>query len=194
MTSSLNEGGTAVYVALLFMDLSFFLLRTYVEGGIMKTYLVKQKLRLGGERFDIKDDAGHLAYRVEGSFMQLPKQFTIYDDQGRQVSVITKKIIALLPQFTVDLVDHAPIVIQKKLTFFRDKYDIGGLGLEVRGNIWDLDFTLQDKQGKVLAEISKAIFHLTSTYQVRVYEQAYADLVISLCVAIDFVEMMESAR
>ena len=34
----------------------------------MKTFLVKQKFRLGGERFSIKDDRGEIAYQVEGSF------------------------------------------------------------------------------------------------------------------------------
>ena len=32
----------------------------------MRTFLVKQKFRLGGERFDIKDELGNVAYQVEG--------------------------------------------------------------------------------------------------------------------------------
>ena len=44
-----------------------------------------------------------------------------------------------------------------------------------------------------VAEIKKEIFHLTSTYTVTVLEDSYADLVISLCVAIDYVEMLESS-
>ena len=43
----------------------------------MKTFLVKQKFRLGGERFAIKDDRGEIAYQVEGSFFKIPKTFTI---------------------------------------------------------------------------------------------------------------------
>ncbi len=39
----------------------------------MKTFLVKQKFRLGGERFAIKDDRGEIAYQVEGSFFKIPK-------------------------------------------------------------------------------------------------------------------------
>ena len=39
----------------------------------MRTFLVKQKFRLGGERFDIKDDRGEIAYQVEGSFLRFPK-------------------------------------------------------------------------------------------------------------------------
>ena len=158
----------------------------------MKTFLVKQKFRLGGERFDIKDDRGVVNYQVEGSFFQIPKTFTIYDAYGEQVSEISKEFFTLLPRFTIQLRNGSNFVIRKKLTFFRDKYEFDNLGLRIEGNIWDLNFKLLDDRDQVIAEIRKEIFHLTSTYTVTVYEDSYADLFISLCVAIDYVEMLES--
>ena len=158
----------------------------------MKTFLVKQKFRLGGERFDIKDDRGVVNYQVEGSFFQIPKTFTIYDAYGEQVSEITKEFFTLLPRFTIQLRNGSNFVIRKKLTFWRDKYEFDNLGLRIEGNIWDLNFKLLDDRDQLVAEIRKEIFHLTSTYTVTVYEDSYADLVISLCVAIDYVEMLES--
>ena len=158
----------------------------------MKTFLVKQKFRLGGERFDIKDDRGVVNYQVEGSFFQIPKTFTIYDAYGEQVSEISKEFFTLLPRFTIQLRNGSNFVIRKKLTFWRDKYEFDNLGLRIEGNIWDLNFKLLDDRDQVIAAIRKEIFHLTSTYTVTVYEDSYADLVISLCVAIDYVEMLES--
>ena len=158
----------------------------------MKTFLVKQKFRLGGERFDIKDDRGVVNYQVEGSFFQIPKTFTIYDAYGEQVSEISKEFFTLLPRFTIQLRNGSNFVIRKKLTFFRDRYEFDHLGLRIEGNIWDLNFKLLDDRDQLVAEIRKEIFHLTSTYTVTVYEDSYADLVISLCVAIDYVEMLES--
>ena len=158
----------------------------------MKTFLVKQKFRLGGERFDIKDDRGVVNYQVEGSFFQIPKTLTIYDAYGEQVSEISKEFFTLLPRFTIQLRNGSNFVIRKKLTFWRDKYEFDNLGLRIEGNIWDLNFKLLDDRDQVIAEIRKEIFHLTSTYTVTVYEDSYADLVISLCVAIDYVEMLES--
>ena len=158
----------------------------------MKTFLVKQKFRLGGERFDIKDDRGVVNYQVEGSFFQIPKTFTIYDAYGEQVSEISKEFFTLLPRFTIQLRNGSNFVIRKKLTFWRDKYEFDNLGLRIEGNIWDLNFKLLDDRDQVIAEIRKEICPLTSTYTVTVYEDSYADLVISLCVAIDYVEMLES--
>ena len=158
----------------------------------MKTFLVKQKFRLGGERFDIKDDRGVVNYQVDGSFFQIPKTFTIYDAYGEQVSEISKEFFTLLPRFTIQLRDGSNFVIRKKLTFWRDKYEFDNLELRIEGNIWDLNFKLLDERDQLIAEIKKELFHLTSTYSVTVLEDAYADLVISLCVAIDYVEMLES--
>ena len=159
----------------------------------MKTFLVKQKFRLGGERFDIKDDRGVVNYQVEGSFFQIPKTFTVYDAYGEQVSEISKEFFTLLPRFTIQLRNGSNFVIRKKLTFWRDRYEFDDLGLRIEGNIWDLNFKLLDDRDQLVAEIRKEIFHLTSTYTVTVYEDSYADLVISLCVAIDYVEMLESS-
>ena len=189
MTSSLNEGGTAVFRPS-DKELVFYL---DSGGKAMKTYLVKQKLRLGGERFDIKDDRGNIDYQVEGSFFQIPKSFTIYDAQGQTVSQISKIFLTFLPRFEIKLSDGTSFYIRKKLTFFRDKYEFDNLGLRIEGNIWDLNFKLLDDRDQLVAEIRKEIFHLTSTYTVTVYEDSYADLVISLCVAIDYVEMLESS-
>ena len=105
------------FFALRDMSLSFDFLEV-----LMKTFLVKQKFRLGGERFAIKDDRGEIAYQVEGSFFQIPKTFTIYDATGEQVSQISKEILTLLPRFEIQLRDGSSFVIRKKLTFWRDKY------------------------------------------------------------------------
>ena len=186
MTSSLNEGGTAV-----FRPSSSGLV--FLRGTVMKTYLVKQKFRFGGEKFDIKDDRGNIDYQVEGSFLKIPKTFTIYDDKGEVVSQIQKTVLTVLPQFEIQLRNGSSFYIRKKFTFLRDKYEFDNLDLRIEGNIWDLEFRLLDAQGQVIAEISKELLHLMSTYQVVVYEDAYADLVISLCVAIDYVEALESS-
>ena len=157
----------------------------------MRTFIVKQKFRLGGERFDIKDELGNIAYQVEGSFFKLPKTFTIYNTAGEQVSEISKEMVTFMPHFEIQLSNGDSFYIRKKLTLFRDKYEFDNLGLRIEGNIWDLDFKLLDDRDQVIAEVTKEFFHLTSTYTVTVYEESYADLVISLCVAIDYVEMLE---
>ena len=157
----------------------------------MRTFHVKQKFRIGGERFDIKDDRGEIAYQVEGSFFNIPKTFTIYDADNQKVSEIRKEVMTFLPRFEIQLSNGDSFYIRKKFTFFKDKYEFDNLGLRIEGDIWDWDFKLLDDRDQVIAEISKEFIRLTSTYNLTVYEDSYADLVVSLCVAIDYVEMLE---
>lgn len=159
---------------------------------MVKTYQLKQHFRLGGERFDIKNQAGQVDYRVEGSFLKLPKTFTIFDSHGQTVSQISQELLSFLPRFTVTLADGQAFTIRKQLTFFRDRYEFDNLPLVVEGDIWDWDFVLKDQAGQEVAQISKEVFRLTSTYQLTIFDESYTDLVVSLAVAIDYVEMVES--
>ena len=63
----------------------------------MRTYQVKQKFRLGGERFDIKDELGNVEYQVEGSFLKIPKTFTIYDKNGQEEMCIRDSLKCIDP-------------------------------------------------------------------------------------------------
>ncbi|MGQ7358525.1 LURP-one-related/scramblase family protein [Streptococcus suis] len=159
----------------------------------MKQFQVKQRFTFGGEKFDIRDSFGNLAYQVEGSFLEIPKRFIVTNSRGETVCQITKKFLTFLPQFTIDMAVGHSFYLQKEFTFFKDRYTVENLGLILDGNIWDLDFRLKKPDGQLVAEISKELFHLTSHYSVTVLEDSYADLVISLVVAIDYVEMMEDA-
>ena len=83
----------------------------------MRTFLVKQKFRLGGERFDIKDELGNVAYQVEGSFFKIPKTFTIYDVACEQVSEISKEVLTFLPLFKIQLLTDIKTISVTQLNF-----------------------------------------------------------------------------
>lgn len=183
MTSSLNEGGTAVFRPSC-SELVFF------GGKAVKTFQIKQKMWSLGGKFTITDEAGLPSYEVVGSFMQIPKTFTIYDMQGKQISQIQKKTWALLPKFYVNLSDGSSFFLKKDLSFFKPHYTIEDLGMEIQGDFWDMNFRLL-KDGQEVASISQEWLRLTSTYNIDVYDDQYADLVISLVIAIDYVKEME---
>ena len=67
------------------------------------------------------------------------------------------------------------------------KYDISNFGLEVAGDIWNMNFSLLD-QGREVASIHQEWFKIASTYHVDIYDDSLADLVISLVIAIDYVK------
>lgn len=158
----------------------------------MARYIIKQKLWSVSGKFDIKDSYDNLAYQVTGSFLKIPKYFEISRPDGQQVAKITKVLLQFLPKFDVVLNDGRSFRIEKEFSFFRPRYKIADLDLDIQGNFWDMEFELS-RDGRVVANISQQWLKLTSTYQVDVYDEAYSDVVISLVVAIDYVKAQQRA-
>lgn len=158
----------------------------------MKHFQIKQKMWSLGGKFTIHDEMGMPAYQVEGSFLKIPKTFMVTDMQGQIVSQIEKEFLTFLPRFTVKLADGSFFTLRKEFTFFKPRYQIDNLAMTIQGDFWDMNFELT-QNGRKVAQISQEWLRLTSTYNIEVFEEAYADLVISLVVAIDYVKEMETA-
>ncbi|MGT2799736.1 LURP-one-related/scramblase family protein [Streptococcus marmotae] len=158
----------------------------------MKQFQIKQRFWSWGGKFDIKDDRGQLCYQVEGSLLKWFKNFEIRSANGQLVSTIQRKFSGFFSRFEVKVLGQAPFTIQKKFSWFKPRYEIENLGLEVIGDFWDMKFDLIHN-GTVVAKIDQEWFRMTSTYQVTVYEDAYADVTIALVIAIDYVKEMRSA-
>ncbi len=153
----------------------------------MKQFRIKQKFWSLGGRFEIFDQLGSLGYQVEGSVLRWLKEYEVKDALGQPVSHIKEEWSWFLPRFTVTMKDGRRFTIQKEFTWFKDRYTIADLGLEVQGDFWDMNFSLLSDNREV-ARISQEWFALMSTYNVEVYEDVYADVAISLVIAIDFVK------
>ncbi len=158
----------------------------------VKTFQLKQELWSLGGRFNISDETGMPYYQCEGSLFRVPKRFTITDMQGNLVSQIEKEFLTFLPKFKVNLACGESFFVRKEWTLFKPRYRIDNLNMVIQGDFWDMDFDLV-RDGQLVARISQEWFRLTSTYNIEVYDDSYADLVISLVVAIDYVKAMEAS-
>lgn len=158
----------------------------------MGRFLIRQKVfAFGGEKFDVTDEAERPVYRVEGSFMRLPKSFTITDMEGCEVARIEKKTFSWMPHFSV-LVGGAEVAcIDREFSLFRPKYRIDAQGLLIRGDWFDLNFAVV-RDGETVAEISKRWLSWGDTYEVAVLDDALDVVVLALVVAIDKVKADET--
>ena len=110
-----------------------------VRGGIsMRQLYIKQKVFSLSGKFSVKDELENEVYFVEGSFMQIPKTFSIMDVARQEVAMITKKTFSFLPTFFVEVHGQETITIKKEFSFLKARYSIDAAGIEVRGigGIW----------------------------------------------------------
>lgn len=152
----------------------------------MKIFYIREKLWSVGCSFQVKDEADRVCYQVEGSVFKWWKTFTITDRQGHNLAQLKQKW-SWLPSFTLTFADGRQLVIKEKFSWLRSVYKIEGADLVVKGNIWDMDFSLYQAD-QLVAEIEQKWFKLTSTYQVTVYDETYSDEVVAMTMAIDYVK------
>ena len=88
----------------------------------MKNLYIKQKVMSIRGRFTVTDDVQNDVYYVEGSFMKIPKTFSMFNTNRDEVATITKKVFSWLPKFFVEVDGREVLTIKKDFTFFKASY------------------------------------------------------------------------
>lgn len=158
----------------------------------MDQLYIKQKVFSLSGKFTVKDQQENDKYYVEGSFMQVPKTFSIMNTARDEVALITKKVFSLLPKFFVEANGKEVLTIKKEFSFFKARYTIDAAGIEVHGNWWDMDFQVL-RQGQIVGEVSKEWFTWGDSYKVEIIDEEMETIIIALVVAIDCVKADEAA-
>ncbi|RHW35889.1 hypothetical protein D1B33_12385 [Lysinibacillus yapensis] len=158
----------------------------------MKHLYIKQKVFSISGKFTVKDEQERDVYYVEGSFMRIPKTFSILNDTRHEVALITKKTFSFLPKFFVEAGGREVITIKKEFSFFKARYTIDAAGIEVQGNWWDMDFQII-QQGQVVGKVSKEWFTWGDSYKVQILNEEMETIVFALVIAIDCVKADQAA-
>lgn len=158
----------------------------------MKQLYIKQKVFSLSGKFTVKDQEENDVYYVEGSFMQIPKTFTIMNTMRDEVAHITKKTFSLLPKFFVEVNGQERLTIQKEFSLFKARYTIDGTGIDVQGNWWDMDFQVL-RHGEVVGQVNKEWFTWGDSYKVEILDEEMEAIVIAIVVAIDCVKADQAA-
>ncbi|MFD1173035.1 LURP-one-related/scramblase family protein [Oceanobacillus picturae] len=153
----------------------------------MKQLYIKQKVMSFKDKFTIKDHQETDAYFVEGSFMKIPKTFSILNTAGTEVALITKKVMSFLPKFNVEVNGQEVLTINKEFSLFKARYSIDAAGIEVQGNWWDMNFEVL-QHGEVVGKVNKEWFTWGDSYKVQVLNEKTETIIIALVIAIDCVK------
>ena len=159
----------------------------------MRQLYIKQKMLSLKDNFTVKDDQENEVYFVEGSFMQIPKTFSIMDSSKHEVALITKKTFSFLPTFFVEVNGQESVTIKKQFSFLKARYSIDAAGMEVRGNWWDMDFEVL-QNGESIGSVSKKWFTWGDSYQLQIANEVTEPLLVALVVAIDCAKADEAAN
>lgn len=158
----------------------------------MKQLYIKQKVFSLSGKFAVKDQKERDVYYVEGSFLQIPKTFSILNTTREEVALITKKVFSFLPKFFVEVNGREVLTIKKEFSFLKARYSIDAAGIEVHGNWWDMNFQVL-QHGEVIGRVSKEWFTWGDSYKVEIVNEEMETIMIALVVAIDCVKADQAA-
>ena len=148
---------------------------------------MKQKVfSLRGD-FDIYDENQVPVYSVQGKLMSFGRQLRLYDSAtGEELAHIKQQVMTLLPKMHVFYQNERIATISKKLTFFKQQYDIDTLGWSVEGDFFAHDYTVFDAQGRTVVDINKKYLSWSDSFEVNiVQDEIDPAMVIAIVLAID---------
>ena len=151
----------------------------------MKLY-IRQKVFSWKDKFYVKDERGNDKYYVEGEFFSFGKKLHVYDMDGNEVALVQQRLMSFLPRYCVFIGENQIAEIVKKMSLFRPKYYVEGLGWDVEG-----DFTAHDyaviNNGSYIVSIHKEWMTWGDCYELDIAPGADEIVSLSVVLAIDCV-------
>ncbi len=134
---------------------------------------------------DITDEHENVVYHASTKFPSLHDKTDITDALGRQVAHIERKFFSIHQRHFVTLADGQAFELSNELFhLFKDITNIEGLGWQLRGNIFGLNFELYDGSGSIIAVIGQKMLSIHDKYCVDIYMPEYEKTVVAILIAL----------
>lgn len=148
-----------------------------------KLFIKEKKISISG-KYSVLDEQEKVKYTATGSFIKIPKRFTLANKKDKEIAVISKKLVSLRPKYIVEMNGKEAVTIAKKLVSIKDKYKIEAKDIEVKGDWWDLNFDIFRK-GKEIGNVRKKLLSWGDSYVIDINDAKYEELIVAIVIAID---------
>lgn len=155
-------------------------------------YYIKQSVMTLTERFTIKNEYGEDVFRVEGSFLKIPKSFSIYDMNGQQIVYIEKQLFRWLSRYDVTY-DNKFVTVKREFTFFKTEVSLEGLNWRLQGDYWDHNYQVIEGNMPIMS-LSKHWFTWGDSYELDIENTHDAPLCIAIAIIIDRIQAEQNNR
>jgi uncharacterized protein YxjI len=153
-------------------------------------YMMRQRILSWGDDFSIKDADGQDVFYIDGKVFSFGNKLSILDRAGAEVARINQKLLSFGPQYEIIRGGETLAVVKKHLfSPFRARFTVDVPGpddLEAQGDFLDHEYAFE-RNGRVVARVSKKWFSLADTYAVDIEERQDDVLVLAAAVVIDLV-------
>lgn len=154
-------------------------------GEPCRSLFTSTKLFSFRHHMEITDNSGNIMYTARSKVISLHDKTDVTDRSGNQVAHIERKILSLHERHYVTMASGKKFELSNELFhLYKDITNIEGLGWQLRGNIWGLNFELLDASGNVVAVISQKMLSIHDKYCVDIYNPEEEATVIAILVTL----------
>ncbi len=134
---------------------------------------------------DITDAQEQIVYQADTKFPSIHDKTDVTDAQGNHVAHIERKIFTLHQRHFVTMADGTQFQVSTEFFHLvKDVNNIEGLGWQLRGNIFGLNFELYDQNESVIAVISQKLMSIHDKYCIDIYRPEHEKTVIAILVTL----------
>ena len=143
------------------------------------------KLMSVRHHIDVTDDAGRVIYQAQSKVISYRDKTDIYDFRGTHVAHIERKAMSFHERHYVSMAGGLQFELSNEIFHMvKDITNIEGLGWQLRGNVWGLNFALYDHLGRIIAVIGQKWFSVHDKYCVDIYQPAAEPIVIAILITL----------
>jgi uncharacterized protein YxjI len=146
--------------------------------------LFKQRIFSWLDSYDIYDEHGNVIYIIKGK-LSFGHCLYVYDVHDNHIATLKEEVFTLLPRFQMFIHDQYIGQIKKEFTFFKPSFILECNGWKVKGEIFEWDYQIYDRNNYMIASVSKEFLHLSDTYTIDVYNPNDALYCLLIVLAID---------
>ena len=151
-------------------------------------YVIRERMFRLGEDSYITDGVGQPVLHVDGKVLSLHNRLILRDPAGREVGQVHRKLAALRPTYEITIDGKDVAEVRKHLfTPFGDRFTIDVPcpdDMQISGDLFSHEFTI-DRDGQVVATVSKRWLTLTASYAVEVAPGEDDLLILASVLALD---------
>jgi uncharacterized protein YxjI len=145
----------------------------------MKLY-IKQRVFSWNEKFAIWDEQENQRWFAQGEYFSWGHKLHITDPQGREVAFIRQKLLALLPQYVIEIGGNS-YKLTKEISLLTPRYCLGNANWAISGNFNAHEYAAT-KGNEQMMSIRKHWFTFGDSYELTITR--LEDELLGLCTAL----------
>ena len=147
---------------------------------------MKEKLVSLHDIYHVYDLEGNERYQVKSKAVSITNQTSLLDMEGNELAHIHRKVISMHETHFIEIDGKEVTEVRTKLFHpIHQEIDAPEIGWQIRGNLWDHDFSVLDSGENVRATVHRKWISLGEGYQVSIAAEEDVVLVLALIVTLE---------